>query len=288
MAEKERDNTLQEEEMTLADLQAQGTGLDGEGQPEMAELEATEGAEAPEAEAPKGRRELFVGRMREKYPDRNFDDEEELFGAIGDDYDALESENEEYRTNNGKLVDLFRKNEQGASFLTDWVNGKDPVVGLIENYGDLFIEALNDPEKVNEIAAANQRYADKVAQNREIEEARKVNLVESLKGLAEFQEEEGLSDEEIDEVMTRYMEIADNLLEGRFTKEDVKMVKNALNYDSAVADAAKDGEKRGRNSKIKEQWKKPKGDGLPNLGGGSDAKESGPASSIFELANQAR
>ena len=281
-----------EEQLTETPLPGTQDGADS---PQAAEDSAETGAEtgadmAPEAsEAPATRRASFTARMRERYPDRNLDDEEELFGAISDGYDELETSNNEYRDNNRKLVDLFRNDERSARFLTGWANGKDPIVSLIENYGDLFREALEDPEKVKEIAEANRRFAENAAEQAAQQKAREENLQQSLMELSALQEEEGISDEQIDEAMTLFIRMADDLTQGKFTREDVKVMLNALNYDSAVSEARDEGELTGRNAKIEETWRRKKGDGLPTLGGGGQKESEGlESASIFELANQAK
>ena len=40
-----------------------------------------------ESEDVKGKRELFLAKLKEKYPDKEYEDEEQLFGQIYDDYD---------------------------------------------------------------------------------------------------------------------------------------------------------------------------------------------------------
>ena len=71
------------------------------------------------------------------------------------------------------------------------------------------------------------------------------------------------------------------------------MVANGLNYENDIANASKDGEIRGRNTKIDLKLKKgSKGDGTIPLGGsdvtagsGAKRKRSNP---IFDLAEQAK
>ena len=39
----------------------------------------------------KGKRELLTERLRNKYPEKDFSDEENLFGQISDDYDDYDN-----------------------------------------------------------------------------------------------------------------------------------------------------------------------------------------------------
>ena len=45
----------------------------------------------------KSKRDLFSDRMKAKYPDKQFDDDEALFGQINDDYDDYDKRLGEYQ-----------------------------------------------------------------------------------------------------------------------------------------------------------------------------------------------
>ncbi len=45
----------------------------------------------------KSRRDQHIERLRKKYPDKKFEDDEEIYGQISDDYDQYEQELEGYR-----------------------------------------------------------------------------------------------------------------------------------------------------------------------------------------------
>ena len=38
------------------------------------------------------KRDRQLGRLREKYPDKKFEDDEEIYGQIGEDYDNYEKD----------------------------------------------------------------------------------------------------------------------------------------------------------------------------------------------------
>lgn len=95
----------------------------------------------------KSNRDRYSERLKAKYPDKEFADDEALFGQINDDYDGYEKELGTYREREKALSDLFASNPRSASFLTDWRNGEDPIVGLVRKFGDDFKAALEDPER---------------------------------------------------------------------------------------------------------------------------------------------
>lgn len=228
-----------------------------------------------EKEEVKSKRELFSDRLRSKYPDRNFEDDEDLFGQVNEDYDSFDSELSAYKDNEKKLTEMFASNPRNAAFLTDWRNGEDPIVGLIRKYGDELKDALEDPEKADALAAANKEYAERIAQDKAYEEAYQQNLMETCDVLDQVQEEDGLSDEQIDSAMAFLLASVKDGVLGKFSAESIRMAVKALNHDADVANAEEIGEVRGRNTKIEEKLRKPKGDNMPALGsknGGSSER----------------
>ena len=79
----------------------------------------------------KSNRDKYAERLKSRYPDREFADDEAIFGQINDDYDNYDKELSTYREREKALSDLFASNPRSAAFLTDWRNGEDPIVGLV-------------------------------------------------------------------------------------------------------------------------------------------------------------
>ena len=149
----------------------------------------------------KSNRERYTERLKAKYPDREFADDEALFGQINDDYDGYDKELSGYKEREKALSDLFASNPQSAAFLTDWRKGEDPIIGMVRKFGDDFKAALEDPEKQEALAAANKEFAERIAQEKEYEGEYQKNLDETLTTLETMQQEEGLPDEDIDSAM---------------------------------------------------------------------------------------
>lgn len=234
-------------------------------------------------------RERYKERLKTKYPDRDFGDDEALFGQINDDYDDYDKRISEYGEREKALSDLFASNPRSAAFLTDWRNGEDPIVGMIRKFGDDFKEALEDPEKQEALAAANKEYAERIAKEEEFEEQYRKNLDETLATLESLQKEDGLEDDDIDEAMEFLIGIMKDGLLGKFTAESIRMAIKAIRHDTDVEEAGIEGEVRGRNRKIEEKLRKgERSDGTANLagknGGGGGPKK---AKSIFDLASEA-
>lgn len=216
----------------------------------------------------KSNRDKYMERLKAKYPDKEFADDEALFSQTNEDYDGYDKQLEDYRGREKALSDLFASNPRSAAFLTDWRNGEDPIVGLVRKFGDDFKEALEDPEKQEALAAANKEYAERIAKEGEFEEQYQQNITETLATLEQMQQEDGLSDDDIDNAMEFLIGIMKDGLLGKFSKESIQMALKAINHDGDVEQADREGEVRGRNSKIEEKLRKGnRNDGTANLAG---------------------
>mgnify|MGYP002623401306 CR=1 FL=1 len=229
--------------------------------------------------------------MRTKYPEKKFEDEEELFGQIDDDLAASEEEIGKYKEREGKLAGIVGKDPRAARFLSDMANGKDPWLAVLERLGiDGVSDLINNPEKQEEYAEANRKYVERIAKEKSLGEEYEANFAESMKLLEQMQTERGLSDEQIDGAMDLIMKITNEAIMGKFTPETIDMALKAINHDAEVEAARAEGEVAGKNAKIDETLRKPKaGDGLPAMGGtnnGPTRRKQG-GTSLFDMAREA-
>ncbi len=248
-------------------------------------------AENKTPEPARSRREQFGERLKKKYPDREFADDEALFGQIDDDYADYDNRIGQYAEREKSLTDLFSRNPRSAQFLTDMAKGADPWLAVIERLGiDGITDLINDPEKQAEYAEANKKYVERLAKEKTLEEEYRKNIAGSMELLEKIQQERQLGDETIDAAMDLILRIADEAIVGKFTAETVDMALKAVNHDSDMSNARAEGEVAGRNAKIDEKLRKPdKGDGTPTLAGSNNAptRKTGNRS-MFDLADEAR
>lgn len=238
----------------------------------------------------KSRRDQFGERLKTKYPDKQYADDEELFGQINDDYDDYEGQINSYKDREKALTGLFNKDARSAQFITDMAKGNDPFVAMIERIGiDGITQLLNDPSKKEAYSEANKKYVERLAKNKSLEDEFDKNLDESLKLLASIQQQRGLSDETMDAAYDLIIKTANEALHGKFTEETVSMALNAVNHDADVQNAAGEGEVRGRNAKIEEKLRQnKKGDGTPNLSGSHNTpQQEKKAKTLFDIASEA-
>lgn len=225
-----------------------------------------------EEEVKKSRRDAFRERMANRYPDLQMDDEEAFYGRVDDDYTDYEKQIEDYRGREKELADMFTSNPRSAVFLTQWRKGGDPVAEFIRMYGADFKAALEDPANADKIAEANKEFADRVADEDRLEGEYNTNIQQSLSDIQKYQEENGLTDEQVGNAMNFLQKVAMDMIVGKIPVDVLQMALNAMNYDKAVETAGMEGEVRGRNAKIREQLRKRNSsDGVPSMAGKNTA-----------------
>lgn len=222
----------------------------------------------PERTTEMSNRDRYAERLRAKYPDREYADDEALWAQANDDYDDYDKKLASYREQDQALSDLMTSDPRSAAFLMQWRKGKNPAVALVEMFGDDFVEELKDPAKQEELAAASKAYAERVSKEKEFDEQYQKNIQKTLDTLEQMQNEEGLSDGEVDDAMTFLVGIMKDGILGKFTPESIHMALSAINHDADVAVAAREGEVKGRNARIEEKLRRSqRGDGTATLDG---------------------
>ena len=239
----------------------------------------------------RSRRDQQLERLRTKYPEKKFEDDEEIFGQISDDYDAFEAENGAMKEREKSLSNMFRENPQAAFILNDMREGKDPVTSLVRRLGIQVKDVIDDPAMQDKIEEANKEYLDRVAKSKRLDEEYDRNLQTTLnKTLPEYMQQYGLSEEDIDAICAAWIQIVNDGIMGKLTPETITLIANALNHDADVANAQEEGEVAGRNAKIMEKMRNSKkGDGITNLNGrnGTPSQRANKQQSVFDLAREA-
>lgn len=238
------------------------------------------------------KRDGALAKLRNRYPDKNFDDDEAVFGQISDDYDSFDQEIEKYKGREQQFADMFSRDPRSAYFLTAWRDGEHPFTLLVREFGKEGLEEIvNNEDRMEEFAKANEEYLARVAKEKELEEEYQNNLQESLSYLDRLQAEQGLADEEVDEIMEFLSNIVTDGIVGKFSPESIEMAQKAINHDYDVTEADAEGEIRGRNARIEEKLRRRgEGDGTASLAGKNrtNGGPTGNPSNIFELADTAR
>ena len=244
--------------------------------------------ENPENENVKTKRDLALDRLKGKYPDREFADDEAVFGQINDDFTDYDERLKGYEEREKAITDMFNADPNSAAFFSNWKNGGNPAVELVRMLGkENLMAALEDPAKLDEIAEADKEFLARVAKSKELQEQYDKNLAESLATMDALQEERGLTDEQANNALMLLKGIMADGIIGKISRDAMEMAIKALNYDEAVATAEHEGEVRGKNTKVQETLRKQKaGDGTAALAGqNKQAAQKPPRPSLGALEN---
>lgn len=284
--ESYEDSDLDEEEFDDSDLEEEDPETATDENDEEIESE-TDGDYDPEQLTA---RERIRRRLAEKYPDRDLDDEDEYYNSLGEHLDSLDGRLHEYDEANKPLVDLIDKDPRSAAFLVDWMEGRNPAVSMIRNYGVDLREMLDDENAQEEFSQAHAEFLERTARNRELEEEYNRNLGTSLDQIEAWKAEKGVGDEEAETIFDTLTAMMQNLIVGKIDPAMLDMALAAHRHDADVENARGQGEIAGRNAKIEEKLRKPKsrrGDGIPALGSANAGAVRRPTS-IFDLAREAQ
>ncbi len=223
--------------------------------------------------------------MKDKYPDVNFDDDENLFGRINDDFDGFDNLIKDYKDRESKLAALFSDDPRSAEFLMNWMRGENPMVQLVKTFGTMGLKnMLEDENMLEEVAKANTEYLQKVAKAQELEEQFEKNIEQSLKDVETLNE----SEEDIDNAVNWITRLVTEAQMGIYKPENIQMAIKAINYDRNLEEVAYEAEIRGRNAKIEEKMRQL-GDGTPQLGSRNIKVKTTPKQgSIFDIAQEAK
>lgn len=213
--------------------------------------------EGSEKQEIKTKKQLFLDRVKAKKPDLNIDDEETFYGSINDDYDAYDGELNGYKENEGKLLAAFNKDPRIASMFLAMTKGENPLLYLIDNFGqDDIRAALDDPDMKDKIVEKHNSYLERQLKSSKMEEDAKQNITGSLDALEAAKEELGCSDEDADKAFELFVQIQEDAIVDKVSKETWALILKGITRDADMESATHEAEVRGRNSKIDREKKK--------------------------------
>lgn len=215
----------------------------------------------------KSKRDLLLERMQSRYPDTDFADEEALYGTVMHDYDDLESTVSKHKEIDDRMTSMFETNPQFAGMFLSVLNGdKNPVLQMIETYGDDFRSYLDDPENTEAIAEANANFVERLNAEKELEAKYEQNLEQSLKIAEELEAAGEYTSEQIDMAFKAVLDDANRAIMGEINQEMLMTKLKGLNHDNDIQEAVDEATVRTKNQKI-EAKKKDLKDELPMMDG---------------------
>lgn len=222
-------------------------------------------------------RQRWTDKLKAHYPDKNLEDDAEWESAMDEYHNDMSGKLDKHINANKELSTRFAEDPKMAAFFSDVYGGENPAVAMIRHYGDDVLGASENPELMDKINAEATTYKEKVAQDKAIADEQAKNWEQTLQNIEAFKSTSGKSDEDIDALLTKIMDLHTKGIMGIFSAEDLEGYDKMLNYDKDVAAAEETGKVIGRNAKIEDKKRsmRPDADLPPDLGSSSTAKGDG-------------
>lgn len=220
-------------------------------------------------------------RTAKRHPDMTFEDDDAYRRQMRADADEDDKRLQAYDEEAKQTSELFENDPRSAEFWVAWRKNPDrsPIAYFVKTYGvDKLREALDDPAFADMIEESDNAFRESFAEGKEYGETVQKNLDNSLDTIDKYAQENGLSEEETDKLVSEVFERFKHIQLGIVTADDLDWVRKIASYDKDMEEAREEGEIAGRNTKIREQLRKPKEtDGVAALNGGASNR---PAANI--------
>lgn len=254
-------------------------------------LEATEEQQAPVTSS----RQAFVDRIKTRHPELDDSDEEGFYSAVNADYDEDDEGREElkrYKEDDERLRDIFQNDPRMANIFLGMARGENVLEYLIDNFGQDFLDAINNPENEEarqRIAEKQKQWVEKQAASRDLERQASENLDKALDAFDAVAEETGATDEDKEDAFKKFTEFQQRAIVNDIDEDMWRLFFKGVTHDADVEQAGIEGEVRGRNAKIRERLRGESEKNPMDMGGVTTRNEPPRrASSIFDLAAEAK
>lgn len=235
-----------------------------EAQPKPEEKSETAAEKAAEETAPLTADE----RLKKRYPDANPQNPEEwekLRSQLLDDYEATEKSHAEWEQ---EVNDLLLSDDQMALIANEMLVNHTPLRVAIAKVFDP--EDLKPKEGEEDYEEYEKAYKERLEHNKAMMNRQKeidANAEKSFENIDKFCQDKGYDDKTKDGIVDFINELFDAIVMKNITPELLAKIDKARTFDSAVRDAAIQGEVKGRNANIEAQrvkeMEKEEGDGIP-------------------------
>lgn len=229
-------------------------------------------------EAPKkSQKDLFYERHKKDYPDDD-DKDEELFYKRHNERTA---EYDKLKKSDGDFRKLVKDHPQFGAMFLDAADGKDFMASLLGRFSkEEMMAAYDDPDKAKDLSDRYSNYVKGEEERKKLEEEGNSNVQEAIGRFNEYCKKNGIGDDEKVDMWGQIVGFYEEGLRGKFSDKLFDMFRKAANYETDVAEAHKEGELKGHNTKVQATLAKGKGpEGLPPTfdgGQGAAAPEAKP------------
>ena len=225
-------------------------------------------------------------------PEAEEPDDDVLHDFLQSRHSELEGRHNEMTGANARLAELVASDPRLGSVLS-MISSENPK-SLPFALGSVFGRDPFELEGVDfdEFESGYQENLRRLSESRSLQEQALKNIEAYEGALTQFGQDNGLSEEQFDEINGGIMNLADNILMGIIPAEIIDLVYKGLNYDADVKAAAEEGVIEGKNVAIEAKVRKKKDAILPDLGNttGAGANQTttprGRGGSFFDGAEE--
>ena len=199
---------------------------------------------------PQTSRGVIVKRLIKHFPDRDFDNDDELFDVLAT-FDAdLDERFEKLRNDQTKLARLFTSNPKMAGFISTVSEGEDPLIACVRYFGGDVLDCAYDENRLMQLRKENDAYLERMQSFARTEKEIEENWKLSAKSIERFKEAKGMSDEEFDLFIEKVCHLCEHVFMCDFSFEVLDTLFKGVNYDTDIDIAEQAGEVKGRNQRI--------------------------------------
>lgn len=157
-------------------------------------------------------RERIARRLQERYPDRQFTDEEEFYDAL-DEYDnALSQHYEQMLGDQNRLCQMMCSNPKMGAFISDVADGEDVLVACVRYFGKDMLDHAGDERYMHAIRRANEEFEARNRHYMELEESMRHNVEQSARHIERFMRAKQMDEAEFDDFLDRVFHICQHVL----------------------------------------------------------------------------
>jgi hypothetical protein len=187
--------------------------------------------------------------------------------------DELEKKSGDYDNMSKKLISRFNQNPEEAQAWLDYLDGAALPTAIRRHMGDEALNMKEGDDGWDEYVKAGKDREEQHAKNREALELYMQNAKDSDAAMTEFIAETGLDEAGAQGFKDVVLSIINDMSAGKVSKDTLKLLKRAVDYDKDLEGAREQGRVDGRNEKIEVEKKRMQGSGLPNAHASGSASE---------------
>lgn len=218
-------------------------------------------------------RERLARRIIERFPDRHFECEDDVYDAIEECDTLMREHYEKMLSDHNRLSELMYSNPRVGAFISEVAEGEDALVACVRYFGRELLENSDDKQRMNALRRANEEYLERNRTFQEMEEAMHKNIEKSARAMERFMRSKKMSESDFEEFIDRVFHVCRHVFAGDLSDDVLELLHKGLRYDIDLPCAEHAAEVKGRNSRIMMTRREAVGDKLPH-GEGNTAPEA--------------